>query len=419
MKNIDLILPNSIINGGAIEWDEETGCITTVLAHKSLPMSTDAIDGKRNWLFPGFIDIHVHFRDFNHSHKETYQSGSNAALKGGITTIFDMPNKIPPLDTQKRLNNAIQQSKKSNIDIFTFALLTELSIKEDMFWKYGKIYFGGSTAAQDTPYKILKKIPDSTALIISCHAEDGSIIRENLKCFDPKNVYQHNQIRDPQAEVTAVKNVLTLLKDMKFQQTKFHIAHVSVPNTINILNNNSLSLSFEVTPHHMFLNTNDLVKLGELGRVNPPLRDKNDMLQIRNSWEQGLIPIVASDHAPHTLEEKENNYVSGIPELDTAFRVLIDHCLRKTISPSLIARTYSYNPAQRMNITDRGHLKSGLMADLVLVDPNMKEKIISDHLETKCGWSPWENQELKGIPLVTWKRGIPKWFHPNINSESF
>ena len=415
IKNIAIIHENKIQKNTDIRLNEKTGCIQDINSKLEPESKEKILNGSGLWIFPGLIDIHVHLRDFEQNYKEDYKTGVKSAISGGYTTIFDMPNKVPPVDTYeiyKIVLNKIENIK--DVDIYQYVMITNDLLKKNDFWTYGKIYLGaGSTSALGQEYSILDKTNKFKGKFISIHAEDSEIIAKNSKIY--KNpVFDHNKIRSPDAETIAIKNVLEKIKNNNLTKNHIHFAHVSLPSSIELINSYKLeNISFEAAPHHLFLNEDDLIQLGSFGKVNPPLRSYEDMHKLRILWEEGKIPVLASDHAPHTEEEKKSENPSGIPSLDTNFRVLLDHCLRNSISPSLITKTYSTNPAKLIGLfKDHGSIETGKKADFVLVDPTKEEKITKSMLNTKAKFSPWENKILKGVPLFTFKAGTQVWNNP-------
>ena len=291
-------------------------------------------------------------------------------------------------------------------------------LAERFDWTYAKIYFGGSTATEGVEYDILDKVNDLQEKFFAIHAEDKAQIVRNEVLYDKMDSRNHNKIRSPDAELLAVSRVIKFLEDHKNYLNRYHIAHVTLPETVDkIIGANLPNLSFEVAPHHMFLSENDFEILGDYVKVNPPLRSHDHMIQLRKLWIEGKIPILASDHAPHTKEEKINLKVSGIPSLDTNLRLLLDFCLKSNISPTLITKTFSSNPSLLMALNDRGIIEKGKKADLVLVNPNRKE--IVSTIYSKCKWSPWQGKGLQGVPLITFKNGKPVYIDEKVDKNIF
>ena len=418
LVNVAIITDECITHNMTVTLNAEKGIITDITPYKPdldvLIDNENSLDCSNFWLFPGLIDIHVHLRDLGQSENEDYNTGSLSAINGGFTTVFDMPNKKPPTNSLERLININKLTKNiKSVDIFNYVLIEDELLSESFDWIYGKIYFGGSTATSGVEYSILDKIATLSGKFFSIHAEDGEIIRQNMLEYDSTNVLDHNKIRSPKSELKAVKVILQFLQKNNNKNNHYHFAHVTLPETVEIIPNNIQNISFEVAPHHLFLCEDDVNELQELIKVNPPLRSKKDMIALRRLWVEGKIPLLASDHAPHTLENKKSLKPSGIPSLDTNLRLLLDFCITNDINPSIITKTFSSNPAKIMNMQDKGIITIGSKADLVLVDPTKSEIISKEIIKSKCKWSPWEGKELKGIPIATWKNGRIVSSHPN------
>jgi dihydroorotase len=414
LKNITIIHEDRIDKSVDIRINGISGLIENIASEIDSKNEEKILDCSNLWMFPGLIEIHAHLRDFGQSYKEDYTTATKAALAGGYTTVFDMPNKIPPVNNIEMYNKVLKKIEHINmIDIYQYIMITNNLFELNDFWIYGKIYLGaGSTAASGQEYNIIEKTHRFMNKFISIHAEDGKIISKNSKKYtDP--VFDHNKIRSPAAELTAIKKVLEILETKSLTNNKYHFAHISLPESINLIKNYNLkNVSFEAAPHHLFLSEDDLNNLKVFGKVNPPLRSKKDMLGLRALWEKGEIPIIASDHAPHTIEEKEKLKVSGIPSLDTNLRLLLDHCLKNSISPTLITKTCSTNTAKLMGIFEsKGSIEIGKKADLVLVDPEKEEPISKEMLETKAKWTPW-GKKLLSVPIVTFKDARIVWSNP-------
>jgi dihydroorotase len=373
------IVTDKKIASGKVEFSEETGKILHLSHQQSINSSIkeQGIDAKGLYLCPGMVDVHVHLRDLNQSYKETLESGAQAALHGGITTVFDMPNKDPKVDNLKVLNELKEKASKiSEIDIFSYLLLNDHS-------------------------KFTKKTIDSKFLVI--HAEDSSVIAKNQKELN-FNVENHNNIRSIEAETVAIEKIITEIKKKTTIENKihYHFAHVTNKEALDCISKQNLpNYSTEVTPHHIVLNTNDLSRLKNRGFVNPPLRSKHTQQELMKMFLQNKIPILATDHAPHNLEEKIEKNLSGFPSLETVVPVM----LSSKIPLSLLVKTYSKNPSKIMNLKDRGEIKPGKLADLILIDLEKSLKVSAEELCSKAKWSPWDGEILNGWVSKTWKRG--------------
>lgn len=407
--NARIITPNGIING-KIEFSEETGKIIRVLANKTLChiIQEEGFDAQGHLLAPGMVDIHVHLRDLQQESKETFETGSQAALNGGVTTVFDMPNKNPVVDNievYKKIREKVNKIK--TIDIFSFIFLNSHS-KEHMkelsqISPWWKVIFGGTTNVNGQEYTILKDLTNSTndKIFLSIHAEDACIIEKNAKKYS-KTYENHGLIRSEAAELTAVINVLEQIDKSKTQNVHYHFAHTTSIDIIDYIDKQKLPfVSWEVTPHHLTLSTTVLKRLKEKGFVNPPLRQDKTAKKLLKYYLENKIPVLATDHAPHTLQDKIDKKESGFPGLDTAIPVMLSN----GASPELLIKTYAENPALLTGLNDRGILSAGRLADMILIDPTLQLKVTPDIIKSKSKWSPWEDEVLTGWPIKVWKKG--------------
>ncbi|BAA31090.1 dihydroorotase [Pyrococcus horikoshii] len=332
-------------------------------------------------ILPGLIDVHVHLRDFNESYKETIASGTKAAIHGGITTVFDMPNTKPPIMDEKtlKLRELIFKKKSYSDYALGFLIAGNEPAKADFY----KIFMGASTGGiySKNFEEDYKKAPD----IVSVHAEEYELI----------NRYPE---RPPIVEVVAIKKALQASKKMK---KPLHICHVSTKDGLKeILKANIPWVSFEVTPHHLFLTRRDYER-SKLLKVYPPLRDEEDR---RYLWENlKSIPIIASDHAPHTLEDKEAG-AAGLPGLETEVALLLDAVNKGMITIWDIVAKMSINPARIFKIKNKGW-EEGKDADLIVVDMKKEWTIKAENFYTKANWTPYEGWKVKGKVIMTILRG--------------
>ncbi len=403
LHNVKLFINNELIDG-CLTIDETSGTIIQI--SKSTLASEPKIDCKGLILLPGMIDLHCHLRDLAESHKETYLTGTQAAAHGGITTLLDMPNKKPLVDTIENLNELQKRiAKQAIVQVIPFLMISE-DIPISTQWHLYKAVYGGTTGTEGISLKRLVealKVPDIWVWI---HAEDPSVLHKNAQLgYDP--IKDHCKIRSPEAEINAVKDILEAYKAQN-GAAHLHFAHVSTKEALVLIEEAKKSiarLSCEVTPHHLFLNTKDYERLGVRAKMNPPLRDYADNLALFEGLREKTIDIVATDHAPHLLSEKREEAPSGVPGLETALPLLLDRVNKGQISLARIVDAYSTTPAQLIGLNSVGVIKEGFDANLVLIDLKRTWKINSEDLYTKCGWSPFEDQVVKGVPVLTLFKG--------------
>ncbi|MFX0185675.1 MAG: dihydroorotase [Candidatus Hodarchaeota archaeon] len=404
--NAAIWLKDHIVNGH-IRINEENGTIDKISTTKTSRFNQKQlqIDLKGKLVLPSFIDIHAHLRDFEENNKETYETAAQAAAAGGFTTVFDMPNKKFPINSSKRLNIILEKAKKiEEAKIIPYILLSDKTDTELLTeYPYVKAYLGptiGGYITDTTKIKdyLIKRINS----ILSIHCEDPKRIQINLQEF-PNILENHGRIRDAQVELNAINKLLSVTNSID-TQTKVHIAHVSLLESLNLIKSNKLS--FEVTPHHLTLNNDDFLQLGVKGKMNPPLRPKKEQEKLWNSFLAGEIPIVSTDHAPHTLEEKIETELSGVPGLETCLPVLLNKLKPMTQQKlSLIVSALAINPRRLMNLPEKGIISEKEPANLTIIDFSKKKRVQPEDLKTKCKWSPWENIELQGWPVLTIREG--------------
>lgn len=392
LENVRIWTNKQLIDG-AIEIDTGRGTINRISRSAPKP----GIDGNGLWVLPGMIDIHVHLRDFEESYKEDFRTGSLAALHGGVTTVFDMPNKKPPLITLEDLAQAQTKiRKKGLIDIYSYLLLK----REYAEWgshKYLKGIYGGTFGATTSSMSDLHWAIENFAGFLALHLEDPA--------FFNSEALMHHDKRPPKAESEAVRKLISDLP--KARQAHIHIAHLSTKEALaTVIRANNSSITCEATPHHAFLDTSWVSLIGNRSIMNPPLRSPSDRKAIHQGLASGAINIVASDHAPHTIEEKENKGLSGVPGLETTLPLLLTDIAQGNLSIKRVIQLFSEGPAKLMDLRDRGKISQGHVADLVLVNPKTEWKLTADCLYTKCKWSPFEDRKFVGAVSATLKKGI-------------
>lgn len=376
------------------------------------------------FVLPGLIDMHVHFRDPGFPKKEDFASGSAAAAAGGITTVIDMPNTNPPTLTCEALEEKRKiAASKSLVNFGFFFGLTYDNfeeIKRAPNIAGIKVYMGSSTGdLLVANMNVIEKLFQLGKFII-VHAEDENIIRENMEKYkDSQDPSVHSLIRSPSAAYEAVKSVLHLAKKY---EARIHITHISTADEIEELRKFQGPLvSCDVTPHHLYLTQSAYAERGNFVKVNPALRSNKDRQALWKGLRDGVISAIASDHAPHTKEEKEqsyNNAPAGVPGVETMLPLLLDSVNHGELSLRDIAKLISENPARLLGIKGKGKIEAGFDADFVLVDIN-REMIVGERpFFTKCGWSPFIGWKLKGWPVMTMVGGNVVYEGEKIN-ETF
>jgi len=411
VKNLDLMIEN----GKIIEIIKSDVIIPEVL---EMMKETDfkEIDLKGKYVLPGIIDVHVHFRTPGHEHKEDFTTGSEAAVAGGVTTVLDMPNNVPPTinaRTLKAKRNLINGKTYANYGLYIgFDGENFEEIEKAKNVAGIKVYVGSSTASGHTGYESLKKLLEVTDKLVVVHAEDQGIIDESLGrtlvgvdgVDVPASV--HSKIRPVHAEVRAITYVCDMAK--KYGK-RVHIAHVSSEEGLKVVSQyREFGVTCEVTPHHLTFNREDYEKLGNFLKVNPPIRDQEDIFALWKGLKSGDIDIIATDHAPHTIEEKSLPYEkapSGVPGLETSLAVMLNAVNDKAMDISEVVKLMCENPAKIFGLKTKGKLEKWYDADITVVDIDLEKAVDNKKLFTKCKWSPYNGTSFKGWPVMTFVAG--------------
>lgn len=347
-------------------------------------------------ILPAGVDVHVHFRDPGMTHKEDFSTGSLAAAFGGVSCFFDMPNTIPPTTSLQTFSDKILSAeKKSYVDFGVYAGITnnnlqnimELSAKCSGF----KIYLGSTTNSlllDENNLELALKSIAPTGKSVLIHAENNKCLTEHR--ILENNLIDHLNSRPHECEEIAIKNILRTSK--KYLNGKIHICHLSSHEGLELLKNRPKNISIGATPHHLLLSVEKNLKSQSLFKVNPPIRTSFDRDALFEGIKNEYIDILESDHAPHTLEEKDVEFgstPSGIPGVETVFPLFLYFAKKEILSFSRLVSLFCENPSNLLGIA-KGKIEIGRDADLLVVDMKEESKINSDILHSKCGWTLFE-----------------------------
>ncbi len=380
-----------------------------------------SIDLQGHILMPGVIDDQVHFREPGLTHKADIYSESRAAVAGGITSFMEMPNTIPQTTTQKHLEEKFLLASKNSLANYSFYMgatnnnLEELKATDPEHVCGIKIFLGSSTGNMlvDNPFS-LNSIFRDVRLPIAVHCEDEALIKANMKATasaygDHIPMHMHASIRNHEACESSSRMAVQLA--LKFD-TRLHLLHLSTANEVRLLDNQTpLSekrITAEVCVHHLWFSLDDYFKKGSLIKWNPAIKYESDRKALINGIIEGYIDVIATDHAPHTKQEKENNYAqcpSGAPMVQHALPAMLDLAKKHQISYAKIAELMCHNPAICFNIKQRGFIREGYVADLVVIDPKRKLTVDQSNILYKCGWSPLEGTTLHHNIMYTFVNG--------------
>lgn len=371
----------------------------------------ETVDAEGYWLLPGVIDDQVHFREPGLTHKEDFEHATRACAKGGVTSFLEMPNTIPHVVDQQLLEAKLALAAEKCLVNFGFYIGATphnvAELKTASRTPGIKIFIGSSTGdLLVDDQRALERIFAETDLPICAHCEDEATVRANREKYGTStDVATHSQVRDESAAVIATRRAIDLATR---HQHRFHVLHVSTAAELPLIRNAPDFVTAEVCPHHLFFNTDDYQQLGSLVKMNPSLKSAADNVALWEALQDGTIDLIATDHAPHTLEEKQKPYPhcpSGLPAVENSLALLLNQVQLGKCTIEQVVTWMCSAPARVWNIRNKGKIAEGYDADLTLVDLNLRQTVQNERQQTKCGWSPWQGEDLTGWPVKTWVMG--------------
>ncbi len=407
-----LLIRNAAIarpDGTTLEGDLacEHGLIARIAARIDAP-AEETIDAHGALLLPGVIDTHVHFREPGKEYKEDLASGSRAAAAGGVTSFLEMPNTEPPTVDQASLDFKLARAAAScavNYGFFIGATPTNLDAVNRVAPVAGiKVFMGCSTGGLLVDKdEDLERIFAGGERLIAVHAEDETRMHERRRLFaDRRDSSVHSEIRDNLCALRATERALAFSKR---HRRPLHILHLSTHEEVELLRRDKPAwVKAEVIPNHLFLNVKDYERLGNRAQMNPPIRAPEDNAALWQALQDGIIDFLGSDHAPHTLAEKQLEYPnspSGMPGVETALPLMLTHMTAGKCTLAELQRWMCSGPAEHYRIPNKGKLLEGWDADLTLVDLHANKPVRNAELFTKAKWSPYEGWKLVGWPQYT------------------
>ena len=409
IKNARIVNEGNIFEGDVLIEDQYIKEVASSISVKN--SNVTVIDAENNYLIPGVIDDQVHFREPGLTHKATIETESRAAIAGGITSFIEMPNTSPQATTIDKLEDKFQIAAKTSSANYSFMFggtndnLEEI-LKVDPLKVAGlKLFLGSSTGNMlvDNP-EVLEKIFKSTDLLISVHCEDEETIKQNtarhLELYgEDIPIKCHPEIRSAEACYISSSKAIQLAKKTG---ARLHVFHLSTAKETALFSNKKAlkdkKITAEVCIHHLWFSDEDYDKKGTLIKWNPAVKSGKDRDALWKALLNDKIDVIASDHAPHTLEEKSNTYTkapSGGPLVQHALVAMMEAHHNGKISIEKMVEKMCHNPAILFQIEKRGYIKEGYFADLVLVNPNNPWTVNKDNILYKCGWSPFEGSTFK------------------------
>ena len=379
------------------------------------------VDAKGKFLLPGAIDDQVHFREPGLTHKATIYTESRAAVAGGVTSFMEMHNTIPPAFTQQLLEDKYQIASKTSLGNYSFYMgasndnLEEV-LKTDIRRVCGlKIFMGSSTGNLLVDnVKTLEGFYSKFPSLIATHCEDEPTIRRNMELYKQKygsavTAKMHPEIRSREACYLSSSFAVNLAKQ---HGTHLHILHISTEEETHLFDNSiplkDKKITAEACIHHLWFNDGDYDRLGMMIKWNPAIKTRADQEAILKALLEGKIDVVATDHAPHTWEEKQNEYFnapSGGPLVQHSVVAMMELHKQGKIPIEKIVEKMCHHPAILFRVENRGYIREGYYADLVLVDPSASWQVSRENIVAKCGWSPFMGQRFSSTVDATWVSG--------------
>jgi dihydroorotase len=415
-RNFDTILKGGTVAGHTGVSARDIGIAggkITQTGDLSQASAGETIDVTGLHVLPGVIDTQVHFREPGAAHKEDLETGSRAAVMGGVTAVFEMPNTSPSTTGDAALADKMARAKGRMHCDFAFWVggthenWRDIPELEHLPGAAGiKVFMGSSTGsllvADDAG---ISSILSQTRRRAAFHSEDEFRLDARKDLRVPNDPASHPVWRD---ETVALRSTERLLRIAREQRALIHVLHVSCGEEMDLLAAHKDIASVEVTPHHLTLSADDYARLGTKLQMNPPIRDKSHRGRLWFAVEQGIADILGSDHAPHTLEEKAKPYPhspSGMTGVQTLVPIMLDHVNKGRLGLLQFIDMTSAGPARLFGIAGKGRIAAGYDADFTIVDMKRRQVIENRWIASRCGWTPYDGKEVLGWPVGTIIRG--------------
>lgn len=418
IKNVRIINRGQSIYGDVLIKNDRIEKIDTSI---NLQERADEIDGTDLWLLPGIIDDQVHFREPGLTHKADIASESRAAIAGGVTTFMEMPNTRPPALTVELLEDKYDIAARTSYANYSFFMGTSNDNYDEIMRIDPKnvcglkIFMGSSTGNmlvddQNTLDRLFANVP----FLIATHCEDEATIHRNIEIFrakygDKVTAEMHPLIRSDEGCYLSSSMAVNLAKK---HNTRLHILHITTEKEIQLFDNTlplkDKRITSEVCVHHLFFNESDYATLGNKIKCNPAIKTEKDQSSLFKALLDNHLDIIATDHAPHTAEEKNQPYITapaGLPLVQHGLNMMVDFVQKGKITIEKVVEKMCHAPVDCFSISARGYIDEGYYADLVLFDPNKNYTINGSNILYKAGWSPLEGKTFKGQVNATFVNG--------------
>ncbi len=370
----------------------------------------DTINATGLIVLPGCMDTQTHFREPGSTDTEDLHSGSRAAIVGGITSVFEMPNTNPPTSTKKEFQRKLDLAKNRMYCNYAFYFgatadnANELADLKNLEGCCGIKLFAGSSTGNllVADEKDIEVVFQNSSKVVAVHSEDEAILSINKKLIRKGDVHSHPIWRSDECAMSSTRRIVRIANRYN---KKAHVLHISTKQEIDFLAQHKGNITFEITPQHLTIYAPDCYdKLGTYAQMNPPIRDKSHYDRLWYAVKNNLNDTIGSDHAPHLKVNKDKEYPnspSGMPGVQTLMPVMLNHINKGKLTLKQLINFVCENPVKIFGIRDKGFIKEGFDADFTIVDMNKKITIKNENIESKCGWSPFDSVEFKGTPVST------------------
>jgi dihydroorotase len=416
-QSFDLLLKGATVVNHDGEGVRDIGILggrVAALGDLGQAVAAEIIDARRLHVLPGVIDTQVHFREPGLEHKEDLETGSRAAVLGGVTAVFEMPNTKPLTTSAATLADKVSRARNRMFCDFAFYVggtrenIDDIPQLERLEGSAGiKVFMGSSTGDllvddESSLSRIVARLNRRAAF----HAEDEARLKERMGLRREGDPSSHPEWRDAEAALISTKRLVSLAERHK---KRVHVLHVSTADEMAFLGDHKAWASVEVTPHHLTLVAPDCYReLGTYAQMNPPVRDEAHRRSIWAALSSGVVDVLGSDHAPHTREEKDHPYPgshSGMTGVQTLVPIMLDHVNAGWLSLARFVDLTSAGPQRLFGIRGKGRIAVGYDADLTVVDMKRTETITYAWIASRCGWTPYNGRKVRGWPVGTFVRG--------------
>ncbi len=430
IKNAQIVNEGKIFKADVLIENDLIAKISSTISEENVDK---IIDAENSFLIPGVIDDQVHFREPGLTHKGDIESESKAAIAGGVTSFIEQPNTVPNAVTQELLEEKYKIASEKSYANYSFSMggtndnLEEVLKTNPKNVAAVKLFLGSSTGNMlvDNP-EILEEIFSQVKMPICVHCEDEATIRKNTEIYKEQYgedipVKFHHLIRSEEACYLSSSKAIELAKKTG---AKLHVYHLSTAKEMELFRNDiplkEKKITAEVCVHHLHFTNEDYETKGSLIKWNPAVKTEMDKNGLWEALLDDRIDVIATDHAPHTLQEKDNKYLScpsGAPLVQYSLPVMFEYFKKGKITLEKVVEKMCHNPAILFEIEKRGYVKEGYKADLVIINPNAEITVLKENILSKCGWSPLENETFHSEITHTFVNGFLAYENGKVSSE--